>query len=142
MARTICTLLLIASLVACPFRCLGLGGLTLASAEQPVSYSCCPSRCDAPSQPPVESGPAEREQTPSAPDPGCHCNGCVCEGAVRMDDDSVPDVIVAGLWLADFLTQSATVVCGGFTARPDDGPPLLASAAGRSLRLVIQSLQI
>lgn len=114
----------------------------LAWIEQPVSYSCCPSRCDAPSQLPLESGPAEREQTPSAPVQGCHCNGCVCEGAVRMDDDSASDVIVAGLWLANLLPQSATVVSGGPAARPDDGPPLLAPAAGRSLRLVIQSLQI
>jgi hypothetical protein len=142
MLRPILVLLLIACLVACPFKCLGGEPSERASAEQSRSYSCCASHFDTPSQGPSESGPEHGKQTPPTPEGGCHCNGCVCEGAVRMDEDHDPshDVFVTVVWLADFLPPSP--VCGGLAVRPSDGPPAVPSAAGRSLRLVIESLQI
>ena len=142
MSRTIHVLLLIGCLLACPFKCLGGLRPDRASSEQPMSYSCCSSPCDASSHWPAESRPTQQKQTPAAPEGGCQCNGCVCEGAVRIDDDHDPirDVFVAGWWLVDFLPPSAA--CEGVMAWAGDGPSWADSAAGRSLRLVIESLQI
>ncbi len=141
MFRTVHTLLLIASLLACPFRC---AGVVSAEAAEMSSCSCCVSRSEAPSRPVSEAEPVQQEQVPSAPIGDCGCSDCLCKGAVLTDDSLVQDTLVAELWVLDVLPRSFSLAAAdGLTAGlADEGQPLILSAAGRSLRLIIQSLQI
>lgn len=142
MVRTIHALLLIASLVTCPFRCSGMVGVAYADAEQISACSCCTSRCEIPPLSASETGPVQQDQVPSAPDSDCQCGNCLCKGAVLTDDDSAHADFFAGFWGVDLLPQTASLAIVDLTTELSEGPTLLASAAGRPLRLILQSLQI
>src|SRR5690606_22340555 len=96
MVRTAHALLLIASLLACPFRCAGVTG---ADAALTSSCSCCASHGEIPSLPATD--PIQQDQQPSAPSDECQCGDCLCEGAVLTDDDPIQDAVVAGLSIGD-----------------------------------------
>ena len=133
MARWFLILALVATIVACPFRCGGAFGVSCAaeSACEPASCSCDCCRQELPSS--HESGSGS-----PLPEPCC-CGSCVCKGAV-----------VAGQALSVSVDEGEGVPL--FAA----SPPRLASAhvvrsydfwneldpEGRTLRLLRQSFQI
>lgn len=133
MIRTAYALLLIASLLACPFRCAGVGGADAAQA------SCCASCVDSPSLPGSETGTEQHRQVPSG---ACECTSCLCKGAVLPNDDVELDAVSVGLWVVDLLPQSNLPQAGDLAAVLDLRQPLCVSSAGRPLRLILQSLQI
>lgn len=139
MIRTAHALLLIASLLACPFRC---AGVVNADVMQSASCSCCVSRCEVPLLPLSETGPIEQTQDPLAPSGECTCSNCLCKGAVLTEDDLIHDAVCAALWVVAVLPQLHTPDAGDSAAGMDEGKTLHISPAGRPLRLILQSLQI
>ena len=142
MIRTLHVLLLIASLIACPFRCLGNGQATCTSSELAASCSCCAHAADNASQQESPTSPAGQQQEPYAPSNECECGSCLCDGAVLTDDDSIREDFFAGLWIVDFLVDSVPFASKNLKTELDESPPLFASIAGRSLRLALLSLQL
>lgn len=132
MIRTAYALLLIASLLACPFRCAGVVGADVAQA------SCCVSCVESP----TKTGTEQHEQVPEVPSGACECISCLCKGAVLPNDDAEFDAVSAGLWVVDLLPQSNLPQAGDLAAVLDVRQPLCVSSAGRPLRLILQSLQI
>lgn len=127
MIRTAYALLLIASLLACPFCCAGVVGADVAQA------SCCMSCVQSPS----ETGTEQHEQVPEVPSGACECTSCLCKGAVLPNDVAELAAFSAGLWVVDLLPQA-----GDLAAVLDVRQPPCVSSAGRPLRLILQSLQI
>lgn len=72
------TLLLTASLLACPFRCLGALGPNVGSPEAAVAGCACCHDDEATSCP--ESG---------VPEDDCSCPNCLCDGAVLAVGEAV-----------------------------------------------------
>lgn len=141
MVRTIHALLLIALMLTCPYRCSGMVGVACAAAEQSSSCTTCSHHCES-SSPVSASGPVQPESVPSSPADDCLCGDCLCKGAVLTDNDSVHDAFFTGLWGMGLLPQSISLVVVELTPELNDGPPPSTFAAGRPLRLVLQSLQI
>lgn len=80
MAARIATLLLILSLLLCPFRCMGQQcGHQVASASPPKCHCCH----HAPAQ---ESLPADSNPARPVDDPSC-CDNCLCHGVIQSGND-------------------------------------------------------
>lgn len=140
MFRTVHVLLLIAALVACPYRC--GGAMTCNSVQATHSCPCCKQRRPAREEG-QESNSAGKQRVPSAPENDCHCD-CLCQGAVLADDEAVQAAPAAcELFVVPELPlQHFAAGDGKLAADPADSPPSCSCSAGRLLRLVIQSLQI
>lgn len=135
MIRTAHVLLLIATLLACPFQCAGLVG---ADVIETPSCSCCVSCCEVLSLPLNEAGPIQHSQDPLTPSGECTCSNCLCKGAVLIEDDWIHDTPIAGLWVVDVLPQINSPDAGDLAA----GYVAPSVVSGHSLRLILQSLQI
>ncbi len=92
MRSPVLALMLIASVLACPLRCLSckVNASTRANvaASEPnieSTHSCC-SHCH---EVPESDSPASNAPAPSHND--CDCQACICEGAVVEADAEVPD---------------------------------------------------
>lgn len=140
MGRMAIALLLIASLLNCPFHCSGGAGRVQTDAGQPSSCSCCTSHREVP-PPECEIDLAHHEQVPSVPG-HCQCTDCLCKGAVLTDSAAVHDAFLAGLWTLDLIPPPSVLTADNIATTMDGGPPIPASLAGRPLRLLVQSLQI
>ena len=146
MLRLAFVLLLIALLLACPYRCAGLLG-DVCAAEESVAVDstprcpCCAKRRAVPEQPLAAAGEKEKP-SPSTPAEDCQCGSCLCHGAVVTDDDATHDVFFADLVAADNLAVASTPLAAPAIPNQYEGPPTLATAAGRPLRVVLESLQI
>lgn len=141
MVRMAQVLLLIASLLNCPFHCSGSAGGARAAAGQPSSCSCCASHCEVPPATACETEPVQHDHAPSAPGQ-CSCADCLCKGAVLTDNASVHDAFLAGLWAVDVTPPPSLLTADNIAVRMDGGSPCPSSIAGRPLRLMVQSLQI
>lgn len=134
MSRWFVVLLLIATLVACPFRCGGAFGVASAaepttSADETPTCSCdCCRRS------------TSRADDPAAPLPAdCDCNGCVCEGAVLPEKvkfvaEDAPVALIAAT-LPPAIAAADAGLSAGVVAAPDPGLP-----DGRTLRVLHRSL--
>src|SRR5690606_681569 len=138
MIRTAYAFLLIASLLACPFRCAGVVSAEVAQAP------CCASCVENPLQ--WSSEPEQRAQGPQAPSGACECVSCLCQGAVLPtnddDDNKVHDTRFADPWIVDLLPQVHWPQVGAGPPELEVRQPPGDGFAGRPLRLLIQSLQI
>ena len=137
MFRWSTVILLIATIVACPFRCGGAFGDVCAaesageSANQPTTCGCGCCRQERPPSP-------ENEPDSPLPEP-CDCGSCVCEGAVLPEkvafvaDDSLSAPICATVSLTVSLQGAQVESIRG--AVPDVEP-----SSGRDLRVLHRSL--
>lgn len=137
MFRWLTVILLVATLVACPFRCGGAFGEICAaeiageSANQPTTCGCgCCS----------QERPASPENEPDSPLPEpCDCGSCVCEGAVLVSLEFAPGVDEgAGIVLFEMSPPALVRVQ---VARSHDLSNEL-DPSGRTLRVLRQSFQI
>jgi hypothetical protein len=131
-------LLLIVSLLTCPYRCLGSSRVGSAPEEEVSGCPCCQHHT-AKKGADSDSNPGGRES--STPEDDCNCGSCLCYGALRGDDGSTQDLLQAACEVAD---MSATIFPDVIRSIGEwaEGPPISASAAGRSLRHILRSLQI
>ena len=134
--RAACVLILIATLLSCPVHCMGLTLSGSAQVEPRSGCSCCQR------QAPVrdaDSGQNDRE--PVAPDDDCQCASCLCHGAIHNDDGTLHRLMESTRESADL---TATVVAPAVTGLDRDfgERPPNASAAGRSLRHALHSMQV
>lgn len=141
MIRAAYAILLIASLLACPFRCAGVVSAEVAQA------SCCAGCTGNPfHQSGSDLDPEQHEQGPQAPSGTCECVSCLCQGAVLPtnddDDHQVRDTRIAEPWPVDLLPQIHWPPIGDETPEPEVHQRRGNGFAGRPLRLLIQSLQI
>lgn len=137
-------LLLIVSLLICPYRCLGSSRVDSAPEEEKVSgCPCCQhhaaEKATDPDSSPGDSSPGDQES--STPEDDCNCGSCLCHGALRGDGGSTQDLLQAASEIADMSAVMLPVVIHP-TGEWAAGPPVSASAAGRPLRLTLHSLQI
>ena len=130
MSHSLTALLMIASLVACPFRCTAQS--TRPQPAKAVADSGC--RCCA-----HRSKPAEAPASPKSDDDCCNC---ICNGAVLTDRDShvavelshVVSAVHAGAMGVDRSVRVTSC------RRVDDDPG--RGLPGRARRLAMHSLQI
>jgi hypothetical protein len=133
MIRRFLSLLLVASITACPLICRG-GLQCCASAPAAAAHGCCES-CHKPKASDSKSAPRELpSKTPGG------CEGCICGGAV-IEDSTLPQVDVGSLSLP--LPESHVVAIApdhsrssiGFSVLlPDDG-----INQGRAMRCLMSS---
>jgi hypothetical protein len=141
MHRLVTVLLLVCTLLACPFECMGHAAGRCGSVGDGASVSkpachCCARQCPAVPAP-------STDEAPGTPARGVPCGDCLCCGAVLPDHtdfmlsvgqaewQATPCVVPANA--AELLSEAAWIF--------DNDPPH-ALAFGRSLRLAVQSLQI
>ena len=135
--RTIPALLLIAALLACPFRCLGSFGVSCAQGEEVSGCRCCQHH-----KPKPDTSAVVDNQGPSDSEESCNCGGCLCHGAVRGNDGSIQDHLA---FIAEMPDASLIVVLPKIESQPGEWaerPPIPTLAVGRSLRLALHSLQV
>jgi hypothetical protein len=133
MFRRTTVILLIATILACPFRCGGMLGAACAEAragvsEAPAGCACCRH----------ESEPERSGNDCPTPQP-CDCASCVCEGAVLPEKvEFVPDDATS-MPLA--LVVHAGEPVNGPQLRCNPVPPADAELpSGRCMRVLHRSL--
>ncbi|HEV7281613.1 MAG TPA: hypothetical protein VGN57_15535 [Pirellulaceae bacterium] len=137
MFRWLLVLSLIATLVACPFRCGGALGVVCASEATSAAGieadGCGCDRCR-------EEGPAKRESDPDSPRPEpCDCGSCVCEGAL-LDGSAPAPSVEEGAGVILFESTPPELVRVRVARSPDFWNDI--DPSGRTLRVLRQSFQI
>lgn len=95
MFQFVCSMILIASLLTCPLRCMSCQAIA-ASVKDCVPAGCCCCHCE--SELPVS------DSSEGYPSHQCSCPNCICEGATLQDILELPDANTqaasVGHWLA------------------------------------------
>lgn len=135
MIRGVLTLLLTASLAACPLRCASLSaGCTDVTALAVVDCDDC---CN-----PVHGSRSAECPDDGCPEDDCRCDSCICGGALQEDDaanDSVTQLLLVDLVT---ITHGSSALQSAFvsqTGRIGDGS---LHVSGREARIAHQSLLI
>lgn len=138
MFRRLFVLCLIATIVACPFRCGGAFSIACAAdstATARIEAEDCGCDCCR------EKTPAKRDGDTDSPLPEpCDCASCVCEGAVLPEKvlfvaDDAPAVP-----LSEILASTAGPETGKLSSLGVPSPDAEPSPSGRSIRLLHRSL--
>lgn len=142
MFRTAHILLTTASLLVCPLNCLGhaAGNSDGAEPKQAQGCRCCQHATQSTT---AASGPAQGDDSPSAPNDDCGCGNCLCRGAILTEDDLPVDAAAGALFPAPTDELAVGILAaeiGLFSAA--DSPPSDFKSSGRQIRLVLESLLI
>lgn len=139
--RAIPVLFLIAGLLVCPYRCMGITGEGCAIKKSVTRCSCCHhDQTDAESNSGSESSGDEEESPASRGE--CPCGDCVCDGALQGDHSKTKELASVVEPQFDILLEDLAPVQIGPNWKWSVGPPASVSLTGRSLRFALQSLQV